>query len=668
MGYAGVFALRRRATVVAALIAVAVVSVGLSAAPVSAAEGFEVEGDTTYRLEPQQDRVHVSVDVHLVNTMPAETVGAFIRTPYLDSFAIPALGPVRNVKARSSAGGSLSVDVQQKRGGISLLVVDLEPNLVHGAPQDLSVEFDLPGQRPRSNSITRVNQGFASWFVFGTGDPGKINVTVDVPASYEVSFSKNAPFEQSRRGERGIFRMENLRKLDNSYLFASASNEQRLETEKLTVANAKVAIKAWPGDVKWKNFAIRSVRKGLPTLEKLVGLEAPEEKLTIVESSRSYQLGYAGFYVPVFGIVEVGDELDQETLLHELSHVWFNREMFASRWISEGLAEDMSNRVLAKIGEKRRRPKPIKENDPGLVALNDWPPPRPVDPKSAKIEDYAYNASYAVMAELTEEIGLKGMREIFAAATARTMPYLGDGEPEEMEGDRDWRYFFDLAQIIGDSNKIDSLFVDHVVNESQADMLTLRTTARGEYADLVSAGDGWAPPLQIRQEMSAWSFGVAKALITQAEEEVARARKIAGDLKAIDIDAGSYLEAQYESSTDIDEFADTVDAYETTAADVTAVHKRLEAVNPIAKLGLLGTGVSMADTNAVMAEGELDKVPAQLDGLTSALDSATTRGVIVLAAAALLLLAIAAFVVTRRRRRSRAAHDAPVDNDELAAT
>ena len=641
---------------------------GLSGPPAHAAEGFEVEGDTTYRLEPDKDRVHVSVDARLVNTMPAQTVGAFIRTPYLDSFAIPALGPVRNVKARSSDGGQLKVAVQQKKGGISLLVVDLEPNLVHGNPQDLSVEFDLPGQRPRSDSITRVNPGFASWFVFGVGDPGNIKVTVDVPASYEVSFSKASPFEQSRRGERGIYRMENVRKLDNAFLFASASNEQRLENEKITVGNAKVTVKAWPGDAKWKNFALRSVRKGLPALEKLTGLQAPEDKLSIVESSRSYQLGYAGFYVPVFGVVEVGDELDQETLLHELSHVWFNREMFSSRWVSEGLAEDMSNRVLAQIGEKRRRPKPIKENDPGLVPLNDWPPPKPVDPQSAKVEDYAYNASYAVMAELTAEIGVEGMRKIFAAATERTMPYVGSGEPEEMEGDRDWRYFFDLAQIIGESKKIDKLFVDHVVNDAQADLLTQRTTARGELVDLNSAGEGWAAPLQIRKEMSAWSFGVAMALMAEAEEHVGKAHDIVSTLKAADIDAEAHLQSEYEAATDLDDFADTLDAYETTATDVTAVKRRLDAANPVAKLGLMGTGVSMTDTTAAVAKGELDTVPQQLASVSAALDSATTRGIIVLAVLVVLLLLVLVVVLRRRRRSTPGTPQAAADDSEEMAT
>ncbi len=370
---------------------------GLQSAPAHAVEGLKVDAKTVYRLVPRKGKVHVRVQARLVNTMPAQRRGAYISTPYFDSFAVPVLGPAKNVRARSSRGGSLSTSVEKGKLGISGIIVDLEPNLVHGAPQTVTIEFDLPSQPPRSESVTRVNKGFASWFVFGSGDAGDIDVRIEVPADFEVSFSKAVRADFIRLGKFNIYEMKNVRRLDDSVLFASALNEDGIRGERFSVAGANVRIKAWPNDAKWERFATRLTRRGLPVLRKLIGVPPPNEDIAVVESSRAYQLGYAGFYNPAEGRVEVGDVLDEPTVLHELSHVWINRRLFTDRWVGEGLAEAMANRALDELGEKSAEPKPVRLGAAGSVKLNAWPLPAPLDPERAKVEAYAYNASYAVV-------------------------------------------------------------------------------------------------------------------------------------------------------------------------------------------------------------------------------------------------------------------------------
>src|SRR5688500_16302202 len=93
------------------------------AAPAQAQDtGLDMAGKTTYRLEPSSEIVHVTVQTHLVNTLPSRTYGSYIETPYFDSFGFPVLGPVANVEANSSLGGGLSVDVQGRPNRMQVIV------------------------------------------------------------------------------------------------------------------------------------------------------------------------------------------------------------------------------------------------------------------------------------------------------------------------------------------------------------------------------------------------------------------------------------------------------------------------------------------------------------------------------------------------------------------
>lgn len=133
-------------------------------------------------------------------------------------------------------------------------------------------------------------------------------------------------------------------------------------------------------DQEWAEFTVDTVERGLPALQEVLGLELPDRPLTVVESTGGYHLGYAGVYIGDLNLIEVGDELDRKVMLHELSHLWLNANLFAERWIFEGLAEEVSNRAADELGEPRTPPDPIDPDDPAAVALNDWGDPSVLDP------------------------------------------------------------------------------------------------------------------------------------------------------------------------------------------------------------------------------------------------------------------------------------------------
>ena len=644
-------AIARVATMVA--LVAALLPAAAAGTPAHATEGLTVDGSTVYRVDPRRGRVHVTVTVDLVNTMPATTQGAYISTPYFDAFAVPALGPVTNARARSSEGGTLDTDIEKGRQGISGVIVDLEPNLVHGAPQTVTIEYDLPDQPPRSSSVTRVNKGFASWFIFGAGDPGDIDIRVETPTDFDdVTFSKAVRFDETREPDRNVYEARNIKRLDDAALFASATSEDGIRGERLEVGQADVTIKAWPGDTKWRRFAKRWTRKGLPVLEKMIGFEALEDDLTVAESSRSYQLGFAGFYVPAEGRVEVGDMLDAITLLHELSHVWFNRHLFTERWIGEGLAESYANRALRQLDGKPKPPKRIDIDDPARVPLNAWPPIAVLDPERQKVEAYAYNASYSVMEELIEEIGIDGMRKVLVAASERQLPYQGLDEKEETLIERDWRYFFDLVEMIGGSKEVDSIFRDQVLTPPEEGLLPQRDTLHRKLEVLQDSG--WVAPLELRESLAAWEFGTTTGLFSYATDLRDRSQAAVEQLATVDVDVEATLHDQYAGAKELRDYDESLKQLESAAEEVVALRRRADTAGPIARLGLVGADLGLGTINAAIVDGDLDAVPDLVATAAAQLDQAPTRGALILGAALVLLLILLLLVLLRRRRRRRA--------------
>lgn len=629
---------------------------------------MSIDAETTYRLMPKERKVHVTVKAHLTNHMPATTQGAYVSTPYFPTFAVPAMGPVTNAEARSSVGGQLDVDIEKGTHGISGVVADLEPNLVYGTPQTVTIEFDLPDQPPRSKSVTRVNKGFASWFVFGAGDRGDIDIRIEAPADFDVTFSRPVRVDDSRQGDRNIYEMKNVRRYDDAAIFASATNENGIAGKRLKVDDTSVTIKAWPGDTKWQRFATRWTKDGLPTLEKLIGVDELQDDLTVAESSRSYQLGFAGFYVPSEGTVEVGDMLDKTTLLHELAHVWFNRHMFTERWLGEGLAESYANRALKQLGEKPKPPKRIDIDDPARVPLNAWPPIAILDPERAKVEAYAYNASYSVIEELIEEIGIDGMQKIFAAASVRALPYQGDPEAEdETHVQRDWRYFFDLAEMVGGSKDIDSIFRDQVLTPAQKAVLPQRDTAHRKLEVLTEKGNGWVAPVVVREAMTEWDFGEASGLMAHATDLVERSHATVAKLAEVDVDVAGSLEGQYESAKSLPDYDESLQQLETTADDLVALRTRADDLGPVARLGLVGTDLGFENLNQAVADGDLDEVPSIIAAASDSLDQAPKRGAVFLGAIVLLLILLAGTVLLVRRQRRAASLDSQTPAEENIA-
>ena len=82
-------------------------------------------------------------------------------------------------------------------------------------------------------------------------------------------------------------------------------------------------------------------------------------------------------------MIEVGEDLDSHTMLHELSHAWFNHSAIAERWLSEGLADEIGARAVAALGDPLPRPDDydiVGQIDRSDFDLNSWSQPSETKP------------------------------------------------------------------------------------------------------------------------------------------------------------------------------------------------------------------------------------------------------------------------------------------------
>ena len=250
--------------------------------------------------------------------------------------------------------------------------------------------------------------------------------------------------------------------------------------------------------------------EGVPVLEDLIGLDWPRSDDTeVIESNTPYLYGYAGWFEPVNGVIEIGDELDQNVILHELTHRWFNDQMFATRWINEGLAEELAAQAMAELGGDPEASKLPPAAHPGHQPLNTWSDPQLQSAATEQQEAYGYAASYAVVHEVVDELGEDATRRVLRAAAADRIAYVGDAEPERQVASASWRYFLDLVEELGGASEASERFEAVVVDEAGKDDLADRAEARERYADLEQAGKGWAAPLVVRRAMASWRFDEA---------------------------------------------------------------------------------------------------------------------------------------------------------------
>ena len=646
-------------SIAAAILALAGILLPARAPVVAAAgDGLTLSTSATYTIVPSKHVVRVVIDLAARNDKPNLTTGGTITRYFYEGARLAIQAEAKNVRAIS--GGQRVTASLKPDDGFAVLDVRFRASIFFRQTATTRITYDLPGGAPRSASAIRVGTAFATFVAWAFGDSGSVRIVV--PAGFEAETSGS---EVTRATSAGATVLTAIAIADPAdwYVVVNADRESALTRERIDLAGGEhVVIRGWPEDEDWRSRVRDLLTTGLPDLVELIGLDWPVAgDLTVFEVHTPLLEGYAGVFILNEDRIEISEDLDDLTILHEASHAWFNGGLFLGRWINEGFADAFAARALDGVGIGGWEPKSVDPTDAAAVRLMTWEHPgRIVDDETDAREQYGYEASWTVIRSLLAEIGDASMRDVLAAAEHHWIPYVGAGTVETVAGPADWRRFLDLLQEAGGSTTADEVFRRWVVTDAEVDILDKRAAARELWAALVKAGGAWTAPYAVRDPLSRWDFAGATIRMEEATAILAQRDEIARLASALGVEPPTALRTAYQAATRSLDEARTLAT--TELADVQALGAAVAARDaprdPLVNLGLIGTtpDADVAAARSAFSAGAPDAA-ARASAVLALIDGATEigRGRLIAAVAGLLVvLVILVVTLVAIRRRSRA--------------
>lgn len=624
----------------------------------AAVDGLTLSSNATYTIVPSKQVVRVVIDLTARNDKPNLTTGGTITRYFYDGARLAIQAEAKNIRATS--GGARVTTSLKPDDGFAVLEVRFRASIFYSQSTTTRITYDLPGGAPRSASGIRVGTAFATFVAWAFGDSGSVRIVV--PAGFEAETSGSDVTRATSAGAT-VLGATAIADPADWYVVVNADRESALSRERIDLAGGEhVVIRGWPEDDDWRSRVRDLLTTGLPELVEQTGLDWPVAgDLTVFEVHTPLLEGYAGVFILSEDRIEISEDLDDRTILHEASHAWFNGGLFQGRWINEGFADAFAARALEGIGIGGWEPKSVDPTDTAAVRLMGWEHPgRIADDETDAREQYGYEASWTVVRTLLAEIGDESMRDVLAAAEHHWIPYVGAGPVETVAGPADWRRFLDLLQEVGGSTTADEVFRRWVVTDAQVDILDRRAAARTMWADLVEAGGDWLAPYAVRDPLSRWDFAGATTRMEQATAILAQRDEIARLASALGVEPPTALRTAYQAAPRSLDDAQAIATAE--LADLgalgAAVAARDAPRDPLVSLGLIGAtpDADVAAARSAFSAGAPDAA-ARAIAVVALIDGATEigRGRLIAAVAGLLIvLVILAVTLVALRRRGRA--------------
>ncbi len=696
--------------------AVLAVLVAITAAPDRVAaqradNGLEERSVNSFELDPTRGVVRVTIDIDLRNVTTDRVEGDTLRRTFFESYSVAVPRGAENIVATQNGSvldGTLVSDPEFP--AFSIYRFPLGTDLFSGQSTSVQVTYDHLGAPPRDPVPWRVNEAYAGFVALGLGDDGLVTVRISQPFGYEFDDSTDlAGFEASEPDAFGTI-VHTRTGLDaDDRITVGLADDDRLVSRPLGVPDADIQLRAWPDDPDWVDFAAVTVETGIPALEELLASRWPiENRLDVRETVEPNLRGYAGWFDRESNEIAVGEELDADTIYHELSHAWFNSAVSTERWFTEGLAQVYAAELVRRDGGSPRQPTPPAADAPGALALTDWA--STVGGSDRDTEEYGYGTSFWVVDALVAEIGFDRTREVVNAlrdgASAYDVAVTGE-RPDE-----DWQRVYDAIVEIGDAVTARDVFQARVVGPDGAGLIEARDRAATDVAGLAQRSSPWSLPLGVRSQLERWDLGevddsvlaandvIERRSIVESLEEVAGIDEPdrAGDVYAAAPAPASGAVAFAEANSILDEsirlgdqlvdrqqrivsLADPADVTPPDIGDLDGVEdfatgleaadtqllaveriieldeRRASISGPLASIGRWGSDID-GDIDEARLQLESGNAEAALDTLTAAgvrIDDLTLTGAVrlTLVGALVIALLVVALVILRRQRRAR---------------
>ncbi len=640
--------------------------IGLASPASATTEGLSFVEDTVFTV--LDESVRVDVVVTMINTTRDERRGNTIYYTYFDEFFVPVPIGATDVSIESR-GRSLEPTYRPLDRDFELLTASLPSDLRAGESRAITISYSLPVGELRSEGLFLSNPAFHSFPLYSFSDPGTGSLELVTPTGAAMTEFGGA-LRVDRVTEGAVVWVPEMFDVPTEFFtYVTVRIDEALDSTDLTAAGQDIVLESWPDDVEWVQFASETIMVGLPKLEELIGLDVPDqETLEVTESVTPYFYGYAGWYDPEETTIEVGNELDDSVMLHELSHAWFNAGLFSERWIAEGLAEEFTWQAQRDLGwETDPLPTEPRAGE-GAQHLVDWGEPTDSLASAETFEAReacGYNASLWTMRRIVETAGLDAVQDAIGSAHRDEISYLGHAEPETVEPVDDWRRFLDLvsersARLDVDEALVD-LFRDQVVAPEADDELADRAAARDAYADLVSHDVAWTASDGIRRALNDWRFDAATSEIIEATAVLDRYAEVSEMARLAGLELSDQAEQLYEA--DPPQYESSLDVLGSQAASIPIVEDvRLLADTELSRWQRWGIGdtdldVFVASAEAAFASDDPDRIAsarAQAELVLSEserLGRERARNLGVATASVVGFLVAWSIVVSRRRTR-----------------
>ena len=636
---------------------------------------LDSRGDYTYNVDTDAGVVRVSVRLAVTADRPDEPVANGVYQYYYDGYAMLIPAAAENVTVIDASGTTLQTAREEVDEFTDLLTIDFRRSIFYRQTADLTVAYGLPAGDAGSDSIVRVNPAYVSFAAWTSPNLEEATVSVELPASFNDESNTAVPFV-TERTDSGQMLVADEIDPESYYALVSLVNTEGLQVERLPLPPGlgasgdaqEIEVRYWPGDDAWRDHVAEGIEEGLPALGSLIGRPWPlTGDLQVTESFAPVLYGYAGWYDSESQAITITDLQDDHILYHELAHVWLNRELFADRWILEGLAELFAAETAASLGEARPEPATVSLDDDNAIALSHFD-----QPSTEAQEAWGYDASWHVMEQVEDEIGLDGLALVIEAAATRQLSYPGDTDDgNTMRSAPDWRQFLDLAENIQnvDEGPLTVMVEQWVLdsgNPRALAQLDARSEARPRYRALAEVGGEWAPPTGIRQDMTQWRFDDATEAMEAAEAALERRDELRTVVEPTSAPLPEALEMLYETTDDdYDALEASLERAEEAGAEIRQSHDAtVRSRSILERVGLLGTDVQGEQAQAVdaFAEGQLSAAVTEADEVDRLIDDASRQGLLRIGLTLVGLLLVVGIIAGIRRalRRRRPGPRSPI--------
>lgn len=638
-----------------------------AAAPAAAEDELIIESDAEFVVDVAAMELDVEVLFNLTNDKPPTVTETSTEDFFFENFAFLVLGAATDITV--TVDGQIAGTTREGIVGnqqFDLISVELPERLGYEESVDATVRYRIPNGDARSRDPVRVSSSYLAFPVYACCDSGRAALRVILPDSFGLDLVGEDPgFVQSVANGEITLAVRDLAAPQAVNVFIFGRNDAELVLTDIDIAGNAVQIQSWPDDPQWAEFVESSVTGTLPVLEDLIGEPWPLDRaLRVVQTATPYLFGYAGWYNHQGAVIEIGEDLNDQALAHEISHVWFSDDLFDSHWINEGLAEFYAQAAVQARGQLAGAPVVDPPNGLFSQPLNQWV--RPIgEPTAADTERerYGYGASWFVMDSISNQIGISGLADVLTAARRGEISYAaGDAIESDPDAWRSWQRFLDLVEERGGWAGVEPLFRERVVAADEVALLDQRAAARQRYAAFATESGDWNPPLGVRSSMTTWMFTDAVAQMDAAALVLAENRDdIAAQAAALGLPVISSVQTAYEASQSLDDLAltqDVADRQKVSLETIASVTELVDAPRDWrTRLGLRGKNpeAQLAEVRAAYEADDSTTLDSAAAELTQVMTDAADAGEWVAILVGLIVLGVLAVLLTlfgyRLRRR-----------------